>query len=323
MTVGILTHNARPYVERTVPAILSWLPPDHELVVVDNGSTDGTVDLLRRFPIHRIEANPDNGYGSGKNALVKLARGTFVLLLDDDVLVPDGQVVKDCLAFCQQHPDTAFVSVPLINAGRDRTPHYGLFFAELKDELGLPQLRGQKYFAAGGFIGALTFFSKDSFQRLGGFDTTYPCHIDDYDLSARAYLQGRRIYTVTTSHAIHLGVDRRSDIERWAARNTYSLCGIVRMILKNYTLSGVVLWVPLASLWILWKTAVKYRDSRNRRVLLSYLKSVVYVFRDVADTLHERRRIQSSRVVRQDVFRRIRAPRPSLPPPLPSTSQSE
>src|SRR3954470_13237277 len=50
VTIGILTHNALSYIGRTIPAILSWKRPEYEVLVVDNGSTDGTVERLRQYP---------------------------------------------------------------------------------------------------------------------------------------------------------------------------------------------------------------------------------------------------------------------------------
>jgi GT2 family glycosyltransferase len=309
VTIGILSCNARRYLDRTIPAILSWIHPNHELLVVDNGSTDGTVEQLRGLLGVRIAFNGENaGYGHGKNMLASLARAEYVLLLDDDILIPTADVVSECLAFCVRHPETAFVSVPLVEPGSERTPHYGLFFTEPKKSVTLEQLRSRRYFQVGGATGGLIFCRKSVFQQLGGYDTIYSCHIDDFDLSARAYLQGWQIYTLTGVHAVHLGTERRLDTNRWAARNDYHLCGFLRMILKNYTLPGALFWAPVASVWILWKTVSKYRETRNRRVLTSYVTSVSYFFRDLRDTLQRRIAIQTNRVVREDIFRRVSSP---------------
>ncbi len=199
--------------------------------------------------------------------------------------------------------------MPLIDVGRERTRHYGLFFAERKKERSLAELRSNPWFPIGGFTGGLVFCHKSTFQQLGGFDTIYRLHIDDFDLSARAHLHGWGIYTVTTTYAVHLGVDRKDDVNAWIESQRYHLCGFVRMILKNYRFSGVLLWTPLACLWILWKTIMKSVQTGTPRVLVAYITSVRYLFRDLGDTLEERRSIQSSRTVTQDVFRRVRSPR--------------
>jgi GT2 family glycosyltransferase len=323
ITIGILTHNAGEYIGRTIPAILSWMRPEYEVLVVDNGSTDGTIERLRQYPQIRVECNGENaGYGRGRNALVDKSRAPYVLLLDDDVLVPSEQVVLDCLAFCESRPEVAFVSVPLTEPGRDRTPHYGLFFAQPKRDRSLRELESLACFQAGGFTGGLTFCRRSVFQRLGGYDTIYPCQ--DYDLSARAHLQGWRIYTVTTVHAIHLGVDRKVDVDHWVAWNDYQLCGFLRTILKNYTMAGVVCWTPLASAWILWKTVRKYRETGEPKVLLTYVRSLRYLFRDLRNTLEERSRVQSTRIVRRDTFRTISFPRnghPRSPGELPGINR--
>jgi GT2 family glycosyltransferase len=300
VTIGILCHDAARYIGRTIPAILSWLRPSYEVVVLDNGSSDATADRLKQFHQIRVVCNTENvGYGRGKNMLVELARGQFVLLLDDDVLVSSEDVLIECLAFCHSRPDAAFVSVPLMEDGRARTPHYGLFFGRRKVDRTLEDLHAHGSFEVGGFVGGLTFVRKSVFEHLGGYETIYPCQ--DYDLCARAHLQGWRIFTVTSAHAVHLGTDRRN-IDRWAYWYEYHLCGVLRTILKNYTLGAAMLWAPLATLWIFWKTLRKYGQTRDARVLYTYAKSIGYFFRDLPDTLRERARIQGSRVVTRDAF---------------------
>jgi len=305
VTIAILTHNASAYLDRTIPAILSWIRPCHEVIVFDNGSTDGTVEQLRQWDRLRVVVNSRNsGYAHGKNALVALARGEYVLLLDDDILVSNDEVVSECLAFFALRPAVAFVSVPLINEGQARTPHYGLYFTQIKRDRSLRELQRRSCFRAGGFVGGLTFFRRRIFQRLGGFDTVYPC--EDYDLCARTHLQGWQIYTITSAHALHLGASRRADIDRWIGWHRYYLCSFLRNIVKNYTPSGVLLWMPLASVWIFWITWRKFWQTGHPGVLYAYAASAGYFVRDVRQSLRERSLIQAARLTRHDEFRRIR-----------------
>src|SRR6185369_15337557 len=115
-----------------VPAVLSWLGR-RECIVFDNGSSDGTRQFLQGVPGIRLVGSDTNlGCGAGKNAIVRLATGDYILLLDDDVLIEDGGVVADCVRFLESHGEAAFVSVPLLEASDRRTRHYGLFFAAIK-----------------------------------------------------------------------------------------------------------------------------------------------------------------------------------------------
>jgi GT2 family glycosyltransferase len=315
VTIGVLTRDARRYVERTIPALLAWTRRRYRILVLDNASTDGTLEYLRSVPeVRLIESRENTGYGNGKNALVAAARSPYVLLLDDDVLVEDERVVLDCAMFLDTHPDAAFVSVPLMEDGRSRTPHYGLFYSERKVNRSLEELRSRRFFAVGGFVGGLVMCRRHVWERLGGFDTIYPCQ--DYDLCARAYLDGWRIYTVTTAYALHLGVDRRSDGAGRLYWQEYELCGWLRTILKVYTVRGVMLWMPLASLWIFWKHLRRWGETGDARTLVAYWKSAARFFRDLRNTLAARARVQTARTVPLDTFRHIRfIGSEPLPPP--------
>jgi peptidoglycan/xylan/chitin deacetylase (PgdA/CDA1 family)/glycosyltransferase involved in cell wall biosynthesis len=95
MSVVMPTCNRRHVLERTLPTLYAQDLPasDYELVVVVDGSTDGTAEMLRgqtpRCPLRVLET-PRRGAGAARNAGVRAAAGELVLFLDDDFLCPPG-----------------------------------------------------------------------------------------------------------------------------------------------------------------------------------------------------------------------------------------
>src|SRR5436305_5989603 len=81
--VIVVTYNALPWLERCLDSVAGY-----ETIVVDNGSTDGTVDLVReRYRAARLIEQGNVGMGAGNNAGMRVARGRYWLLLNSDAWV--------------------------------------------------------------------------------------------------------------------------------------------------------------------------------------------------------------------------------------------
>src|SRR5262249_59401751 len=116
VAVVVVTWNALPWLERCLESVRG-----HETIVVDHGSTDGTVELVReRFPEVRLVERENRGMGAGNNAGMALAGGRYFFLLN-----PDAWVVGDGLArleaFAGAHPRAAVVG-PRLGDARGQLP---------------------------------------------------------------------------------------------------------------------------------------------------------------------------------------------------------
>lgn len=111
VTVFVPVYNAARYVGHAVESILAQTFRDFELLVLDDGSTDGSLDTVAgyRDPRIRLERNPANlGIGATRARGLELARGEYLALLDsDDLAHPDR--LRQQLAFLESHPDFAVV----------------------------------------------------------------------------------------------------------------------------------------------------------------------------------------------------------------------
>lgn len=87
-SVIIVTYNHREYIENCVKSVLSNNPL--EIIVVDNGSTDGTLEILENMSEVRVVTGHGNvGYGAGNNIGVRVARGEYVVILNPDTIVEE------------------------------------------------------------------------------------------------------------------------------------------------------------------------------------------------------------------------------------------
>jgi N-acetylglucosaminyl-diphospho-decaprenol L-rhamnosyltransferase len=110
VSVIVVTYNALPWIERCLESVRG-----HETIVVDHGSTDGTLELVReRFPEARLVQQENKGLGGGSNAGMRLASGDYYLLLNSDAWAL-GDAVDRLAAFADEHPRAAVVGPKLLN----------------------------------------------------------------------------------------------------------------------------------------------------------------------------------------------------------------
>jgi GT2 family glycosyltransferase len=105
-----VTLNGLPWIERCLESLVGL-----EVVVVDHGSTDGTLGLVReRFPDARVIEQGNDGYGAGLNAGFRASSPRYWLVLNSDAWVVDGAVDR-LVAFADAHSDAAVVAPRLRN----------------------------------------------------------------------------------------------------------------------------------------------------------------------------------------------------------------
>src|ERR671934_871970 len=110
VSVVVVTYNALPWLERCLESVRPY-----ETIVVDHGSTDGTLELVRRrFPQARLIEEGNTGLGAGSNTGMRLATGDYFLLLNSDAWAV-GDAVDRLVAFAAEHPEAAVVGPKLLN----------------------------------------------------------------------------------------------------------------------------------------------------------------------------------------------------------------
>lgn len=191
ISVVIPCYNAERYIGATLDSVLAQQWPDLEIIVVDDGSKDGSVELVRsRYPSVRVEVQANGGVASARNCGLSLATRQLVALVDaDDIWLP-GKLAAQ-VARMQAVPGcrmcyTAWQVWPCVEPVPD--PAY---LAALAAQAAEPRWQG-----ASGWIypellldcvvwTSTVLAERALFQEIGGFDTTLRVG-EDYDLWMRA-----------------------------------------------------------------------------------------------------------------------------------------
>ena len=212
VSIIIVSFNARPDLERCLGS-LQAAPPSasHEMLVVDNGSTDGSAEAARRWPnVILLELGANLGFARANNAGIRASRGTNILLLNSDTIVPAGAIDR-LIAALDRDPSVAVVGPRLV----DGTGRAELSFGRMIGPLN--ELRQQRR-ANSGAVDALTrqrqhpdwvsgaclLVRRSDAEAVGGLDERYFMYAEDVDFCAAIRALGRAILFAPEVEVIHL-----------------------------------------------------------------------------------------------------------------------
>lgn len=188
----------------------------HELIVVDNGSSDGTVELLEERGIAHLTHPTNRGFAVAVNRGVAATRAPLVLPLNADTELAPGAVAA-MQAALEADPGLGGVAPRILQVegeGRDiaaarlYSAGQGLTRDGRAVELGAGEAQppgppaGREVF---GVCGAVCLLRRELFEELGGYDESFFSFYEDVDLNVRAQIAGRRFAYVPEAVVWHLG----------------------------------------------------------------------------------------------------------------------
>ncbi|HJG88385.1 glycosyltransferase family 2 protein [Barnesiella viscericola] len=220
VAVVILNWNGAALLRRFLPSVCAHTNDQlADVVVVDNGSDDTSVEILNReFPQVRTLLFPRNyGFAEGYNRALDALDYEYAVLLNSDVEVTP-QWIEPLLAFVEAHPDVAACQ-PKIRALREPEKfEYAGAAGGFIDRYGYPFCRGRLFgtletdhgqyddpldiFWASG---AALFVRTAVYRAVGGLDPSFFAHMEEIDLCWRIHLAGHRIAVVPQSVVYHQG----------------------------------------------------------------------------------------------------------------------
>jgi GT2 family glycosyltransferase len=207
-----VSFNARADLERCL-ASLQAAPPEaaHEIVVVDNGSTDGAADAARRRPgVRVIESGGNIGFACANNLGIRASTGANILLLNSDTIVGKGSVDR-LLAELERDADVAVVGPRLVDAAGRAELSFGRMIGPLNE---LRQKRLARTSAVEALTrrrqypdwvsGACLLVRRSDVLAVGGLDERFFMYTEDVDFCAAIRARGRRILFTPDVQIVHL-----------------------------------------------------------------------------------------------------------------------
>lgn len=199
LSIITLTLNKLDYTKKYIESLYKYTQ-DFELIIIDNGSTDGTVEYLKSLPDIKLILNEENkGFSAGNNQGIKIAEGEYIGFLNNDILLyPDW--FKACKKVFEKE-NAGFVSPRHINPHYDNTNQnkYIKYFQSIPFNC-----EYEKSFDECVFSCVVT--KREVLDKIGVFDENFfPAFFEDNDLKYRSVEAGYGIFVTNEAGFYHFG----------------------------------------------------------------------------------------------------------------------
>jgi GT2 family glycosyltransferase len=304
VTLLILNFNGKHLLTQHLASVLATDYRNFRVTIIDNGSTDGSLEFLAAHCPHVeiIRNNRNKGFVLAYNAAIASVGTEYFALLNNDVSVePDW--LKILIHHAQGKKVAALTPKMLffhdrgrINAAGGNCDIYGTGWNRGNDEVD----RGQYEKIEETFYGngAALLISKKAWHDVGSFDERYFMYGEDVDWCWRARLKGYKILYVPSSKVYHRWLGSKGPIFYLLERNTFS------NIIKNYGLRVLVKIVPTYIAIKFLKTLWAFKNAKRGGKFLA-LKAICWNIANFRDTWEKRLEVQSSRVASDANIQRL------------------
>ena len=220
IAIVILNWNGRDMMRRFLPSVITHSEALAEVIVADNGSTDGSCEMLaKEFPSVRQIVLPENyGFAEGYNRALAGLEADYYLLLNSDVEVKDDWLAP-LYEFMEKHREVAACQPKLLAQREPDTYEYAGAMGGLVDRYGYPYCRGRIFDTVEKDLGqydtdatpllwatgAALMVRREDWEASGGLDGRFFAHMEEIDLCWRLCSRGRKVACVPQSRAYHVG----------------------------------------------------------------------------------------------------------------------
>ena len=217
LSVIIVNYNGLKYLKECFESLILNLEDIiFEIIVYDNNSQDQSCIYIKdNFPqIHLIESKINYGFGKGNNEAVKKAQGNYLLLINNDTIVLDN--LKPIIDFIKSEKNVGVVGINMLSANKDYIPAAGNFpnyrnmfrFQKLLD-LGIEFKTGKfskEHYQVGWLGGSFLLLSKETYNKIKGFDEDYFMYVEDVDFCKKiANIGLKRVFMPSLSYIHFVG----------------------------------------------------------------------------------------------------------------------
>ena len=272
IAVAIVNYNTRDLLRDCLATVQAQAP--HEVVVVDNGSIDGSVAMVQtEYPWVVLHASRTNlGYGAAANRAISRCKSDYVLLLNADTRL-QAEALEGLITYLDLHPRAAVLGPRLVDTlGTGQischpfpTPLNTLLEISILGRLirYVPVLRNHYLCTwphtrpriVPWVVGAALAIRREAFMEIGGFDESFFMYSEEVDLCYRLNSAGWQVHFAPVARVVHVG--GASTVQQRAEMNTELFASILLFYRRHYSARRV------AQLAFILKTVMLIRLVRD------------------------------------------------------------
>jgi GT2 family glycosyltransferase len=298
IAVVILNYNGEKLLQQFLPSVIQY-SQGASIVVADNGSTDQSVEILKKdFPsVQLILLDKNYGFCGGYHRALKQIEAEYYVLLNSDVEVTPNWL-KPMLELVSSDTSIAAIQPKILSYHQRDHFEYAGAGGGFIDTLGYPFCRGRLFDVtetdSGQYndtreifwaSGACMFVRSSVYHELDGLDEDFFAHMEEIDLCWRIQRKGFRIFYTGQSHVFHVGA---GTLSRSNPRKTYfNFRNGLTLLLKNWPTAELIFKLPVRIV-LDYVAALKFILEGNFRHGLEVLRAHIDCFRRLGNTLKKR-----------------------------------
>lgn len=311
ISIVTINFNGKQFLKRCLNSVLLEKEKPFEIILVDNGSTDGSAEFIRkewdnekRLKLIVLEKNV--GAAKARNIGVQNSSSPYILILDNDTKIKQGWFDK-IIDFINQHPNLGLAQPKLLTMDTNKFNYAGDLigpFGFLIERARGAEDRGQfdkvdKIFSLNI---ASAFFRKEVFEQLGGFDEDYYLYWEETDLAWRTWLAGYQVLFAPNIVVWHAYGTKEKDKQYYKQREKFyrtkyfSSRNMLTTLTKNLGLKKLIFILPInIGCWLI--LAILFLIQLKIQSSWAILKGMFSAFTQLPKTLKKRKKIQSKRKI--------------------------
>jgi GT2 family glycosyltransferase len=314
VSIILVNYNGKNYIKQCIQSILKTQYKNFELIVVDNDSSDQSLDdineELHDFRIKILRNTRNLGFAEANNIGVKHTNGTYVVLLNIDTRVHSTWLEE--LIWVMEHDCTIGVAQPKLLSLDDRTTYDSA--GDYLDFFGNCFRRGgswyekdngqydivQDIFSA---RGAALITRREIIEKIGLFDDNFFMFFEDFDFCWRVRLYGKRVVFVPQAIVYHKGGGISTNQQSSESANMHAFKNQFVCLLKNYNTTNMIkyavlyLIIYLATGLFLFEPFIIRRNDKKAWIK-GRLQAYYWIFRNI-------RKLRNSRYEVQHTIRKV------------------
>lgn len=311
VSILVLNYNGKEYLSECLQSLFQITYPSYEVIVIDNGSSDGSVEYVKEnFPkANTLALDKNYGFSEANNRGAAIAEGDLLVFLNNDTAV-EKEWLTELVKGLQFDPKIAicgskvvFYSDPRIIdfAGGLMSPIGAGINVGFSDSDG-PAYNSFKYTSHA--YGASMLMRKDVFQQLGGFDSDYFAYHEELDLCWRCWLQGYKVYYIPSSVVRHKRSVTSLSEKNWKRSFYNAQKNQIQNILKNFNRVNLLKGLFINLCFDIFRTGVFIYKKKFGGVKAIW-KGNIDVIKELPRILKKRAHIQSLRVMSDRQLREL------------------
>ncbi len=268
LSIIIVNYNVKEFLQNSIHSLQKAASKiEHEIIVVDNASDDGSVEFIReKFPQIRLIVNQANlGFSKANNLALRTTEGKFILLINPDTIVSENTITK-MIEFFNSHYDAGLAGCKILNpdgslqlACRRSFPGPWTSFckvtglsnlfphSKLFARYNLTYLDENSTYEVDAISGSFMMMKREVYQTVGGFDEQFFMYGEDLDFCYRTQKNGYKVYYYPGTQIIHYKGEstKRSSLDE----TKYFYNAMHLFVKKHFSSSFLVEIILRSAIW--------------------------------------------------------------------------